>query len=251
MNSSETAPMAPVAVISMADAGERRAAFAARAGQAAVGWRFVDACTGLADGLRYDARAVECNKGRQLSPGEIGCYSSHFSLWRDMAGRGTRQLIVLEDDTIVDWAFLARLAATDLAAHDIPYLRLYWKLPTVSRTVRRHFLHHARSLVELAGYPFGTQAYAITLDGARAFLRACETITRPIDDQMDRSWDHGVRNLALFPAPVIEACGESAIGGTRHDGARSAAFYAPRARAARWIDRQRMRMKQLSLLHGR
>src|SRR3546814_4947714 len=58
-------------------------------------------------------------------------------------------------------------------------------------------------------------AYAITLPAARAFLRACATVKRPVDDQMDRSWEHGVRNLALFPSPVIEEFVESGIGSVR------------------------------------
>src|SRR3546814_7977780 len=104
-----------------------------------------------------------------------------------MAEQGIAQGIGLEDYTIVDWAFMAQLAATDLAARDIPYLRLYSKFPTFSRIVERDFLQHSRSVVELVGYPFGTQAYAITLPAARAFLRACATVKRPVDDQMDRS----------------------------------------------------------------
>lgn len=246
----EAASPCPVVVISMTDAHKRRATFAARAQLTEIPWRFFDACTEIADGLSYDAAAVDRNKGRALTRGELGCYSSHFSVWRDMVDQGIGQCIVLEDDVIVDWSFLARLAETDLQAHDIPYLRLYSKVPTFSRVVSRHFLQHSRSLVELVGHAYGTQAYAITSEGARAFLKVCETIRRPIDDQMDRSWEHGVRNLALFPAPVIEEYVPSGIGTDRYAKDRTDAYQAPRQRLARWIDRQRIRFKKLSLLRG-
>src|SRR3546814_15964136 len=85
-----------------------------------------------------------------------------------MAEQGIAQCIVLEDDTIVDWAFMAQLAATDLAARDLPYLRLYSKFSTFSRIVERDFLQQSSSVVELVGYPFGTQAYAITPPAARS-----------------------------------------------------------------------------------
>lgn len=237
-------------VVSMAKATERRKAFATRAQKAGVPWRFFNACTELAEGLVYDAEAVERNKGRQLTKGEIGCYSSHYSIWREMVLRGIPQCIVLEDDTIVDWAFLAALAATDLSALNMPYLRLYAKLPVFSRTIQRDFLQHSRSVVEYVGHAYGTQAYAITQGGARALIEACSTIQRPIDDQMDRSWEHGIRNLALFPAPVIEEFVDSDIGSARFEKGRSAAFYSPRQRIARWIDRQKMRAMKLSLLSG-
>lgn len=234
----------------MTDAAERRAAFTARARRASVPWRFFNARTDLAAGLAYDAEAVERNKGRQLTSGEIGCYSSHYAIWQEIVVRGIPQCVVLEDDTIVDWAFLAALAATDLAACDMPYLRLYAKLPAFSRTIERDFIQHSRSVIEYVGHAYGTQAYALTLAGARAFLQACSTIQRPIDDQMDRSWEHGIRNLAVFPAPVIEEFGESAIGAARFQAGRSKAFYTPRQRLSRWIDRQKIRAMKLSLLSG-
>ncbi|HYV87014.1 MAG TPA: glycosyltransferase family 25 protein, partial [Candidatus Polarisedimenticolia bacterium] len=246
----ETKFSCPVVVISMTNARDRRTAFSARAQSAQVPWRFFDARTDLTEGLVLDAKAVERNKGRPLTSGEIGCYVSHFSIWQEMVERGIAQCIVLEDDTIVDWAFLAQLAATDLAARDLPYLRLYSKRPTYSRVVAKDFLQRSRTIVELVGYPFGTQAYAITLGGAQAFLRACATIKRPIDDQMDRSWEHGVRNLALFPAPVIEEFVESGIGSARYGTQRSEVFHAPSQRLARWVDRQRIRMKKLGVPRG-
>lgn len=237
-------------VVSMTGATERRAAFTARAKRARLPWRFFNARTELPDGLVYDAAAVERNKGRQLTPGEIGCYSSHYAIWQEIALRGIPQCVVLEDDTIVDWAFLSALAETDLSACDMPYLRLYAKLPAFSRTIECDFVQRSRSVIEYVGHAYGTQAYAITLAGAQAFLQACSTIQRPIDDQMDRSWEHGIRNLAVFPAPVIEEFGESAIGSARFQAGRSKAFYSPRQRLTRWIDRQKIRAMKLSLLSG-
>src|SRR3546814_10112449 len=92
----------PVLVISMADAVERRAAFSARAAPAVIPWRFVDACSDLAEGLRYDAPAVERNKRRPLTKGELGCYSSHYTIWREKADQGIAQCIVLEVEPIVE-----------------------------------------------------------------------------------------------------------------------------------------------------
>jgi glycosyl transferase, family 25 len=237
----------PVLVVSMEEASERRMAFSERARTAVIPWRFFDAKRALAEGLTYDADAVERNKGRQLTPGEVGCYSSHFSIWREMIAQGWSQCIVLEDDTIVDWAFLARLAATDLASGGINYLRLYAKLPTWHRTVQKNFLQRSRTVVELVGPAYGTQAYAITLQGARALSQACRVVRRPIDDEMDRSWDHGVRNLMLFPAPVIEEYVESGIGSARFSAGRGAAYRTVRQRLARWRERQRIRARKLGL----
>src|SRR3546814_11415963 len=99
--------------------------------------------------MTTDEAAIRRNKGRAMSKGEIGCYASHFSIWQDMVGRGVRQAIVLEDDTVVDWAYLEPLARTDLHAEGLDYLRLYAKRPPWQRVVSRDFPQHSRPIVEL------------------------------------------------------------------------------------------------------
>ncbi|VVT00136.1 Glycosyltransferase family 25 (LPS biosynthesis protein) [Sphingomonas sp. EC-HK361] len=240
-----------ILVVSLADAADRRAAFADRARGANAAWRFVDAATGLIPALTLDEAAVRRNKGRALTKGEIGCYASHFAIWDDMVARGIAQVIVLEDDTIVDWAYLERLGAIDLAARGFDYLRLYAKRPTSYRVVAKDFLQHSRTVVELIGLAYGTQGYAITLKGARALAGECRVIRRPIDDAMDRSWAHGVRNLALVPAPILEATVPSAIGAARFTGKDDPAFHTVRQRAWRRLERMRMRLLKVRRILGR
>lgn len=229
-------------VISLASATERRAAFANRAANTAMTWRFFDACTERPPSLALDEAAVLRNKGRALTRGEIGCYASHFSIWQEMIDRQIDQLIVLEDDTIVDWDYLERLASFDLASAKFDYLRLYAKLPTFQRIVRKDFLQHSRSVVELIGTAYGTQGYALTRAGARRLVDHCRVIRRPIDDAMDRSWVHGVRNLALYPAPILEATVPSDIGASRFAPKTHPSYHAPRQRIVRQLDRMRMRL---------
>ena len=150
-----------------------------------------------------------------LRAGEIGCYSSHYAAWEDLQKDGVDQYVVLEDDVIVDWTFIGKLAQVDLAAMGINYLRLYHKFPARAALVKADFIDRARSIVELAGHAYGTQGYAITKAGAKLFLDHCRIVCRPIDDEMDRTWVHGQRNLAVFPSPILEESASSTIGNTR------------------------------------
>jgi glycosyl transferase family 25 len=238
----ESGEAAEILVVSLESAEARRAAFAARAADTSLAWRFFDACTGPAPGMTIDETAIRRNKGRAMSKGEIGCYASHFSIWQDMVDRGVRQAIVLEDDTVVDWAYLEPLARTDLHAEGIDYLRLYAKRPTWQRVVRRDFLQHSRAVVELVGLAYGTQGYAITLAGARRLVEHCRTVRRPIDDEMDRSWAHGLPNLALYPAPILEAAIVSDIGNSRFVPKNDPLYHSARQKLWRHIERARMRM---------
>ena len=231
-----------VVVVSLETAQARRHAFAARAGDTKLAWRFFDACTAPAAGMTIDEPAIRRNKGRMMSKGEIGCYASHFSIWQDLIARGVRQAIVLEDDTVVDWTYLEALAATDLGAEGIDYLRLYAKRPTWQRVVRQDFLQHSRAVVELVGLAYGTQGYAITRDGARRLAAHCKTVRRPIDDEMDRSWAHGLPNLALYPAPILEAAVASDIGNSRFVPKTDPLYHSVRQKVWRQWERARMRM---------
>jgi glycosyl transferase family 25 len=206
-----------VVVISMADASERRGRFEARAQNASVAWSFYSAHTSLHPLLRYDEERAIIAKGRPLRAGEIGCYSSHYAAWDDLQRDEADQYVVLEDDVIVDWTFVGKLAQVDLAAMGINYLRLYYKFPARAALVKENFIDRARSIVELAGNAYGTQGYAITKKGAKVLLDHCRIVCRPIDDEMDRTWVHGQRNLAVFPFPILEESAGSTIGNTRFD----------------------------------
>src|SRR5262249_1671804 len=125
--------------------------------------------------------------------------------------------VVLEDDVIVDWTFVGKLAEVNLAERGINYLRLYYKFPALAAVVKENFVERARSIVELAGPAYGTQGYAITKAGAKTFLDHCRVVARPVDDEMDRTWGHGQRNLAVFPFPIMEESASSTIGDRRFE----------------------------------
>jgi glycosyl transferase family 25 len=94
-----------VVVISLPDASDRRASFAERARGTSIGWTWFDAHLELAPGLTHDPDEAIVAKGRPLYPGELGCYSSHYAAWEMFLDSGAPQMLVLEDDTIVDWGF--------------------------------------------------------------------------------------------------------------------------------------------------
>jgi glycosyl transferase family 25 len=206
-----------VVVISLPDATGRRAAFTQRARGATLAWSFFEAHTELAPGLIYDPDAAIIARARPMYPGELGCYSSHYAAWTMFLQSGAEQMLVLEDDTIVDWGFLAKLAEVDLHAAGISYLRLFAKRPCAFRKVLHHAVEWSRSLIEYLDTPFGTQGYVITREGAQRFIQHCRSIRRPLDHELDRSWDHGVPSLCIFPFPILEESTASSIGPARFE----------------------------------
>jgi glycosyl transferase, family 25 len=207
-------PETLVLVISLPDAAQRRAAFVERARATTLPWRFFDAHRELGAGLTYHPDEAVVAKGRPLTPGELGCYSSHYHAWLELLDSRAAQMVVLEDDTIVDWTFLETLTTVDFPAHGMSYLRLYAKRPSAFR-LHGEAIESRRFLVEFAAYVHGTQGYVITRAGAERFARHCRRVRRPVDVELDRAWDHGVPCLALFPFPLTEISGASTIGSER------------------------------------
>jgi glycosyl transferase, family 25 len=207
-----------VFVISLRTAVERRRAFEADNVETRLNWTFFDAHETLHADLDYVEDNAIVAKGRPLTKGELGCYSSHYALWKKLVDDDDAdQYIILEDDVIVNWAYLKLLMAEPHAHVGNNYIRLYYKKPVRQRLLQKDYLARSIWLVELTGYAFGTQAYLVTKRGARDFMAQLGSVNRPIDDAMDRSWAHGVPNRAVFPFPVIEQTGESNIGGTRFE----------------------------------
>jgi glycosyl transferase family 25 len=169
----------------------------------------------MSDELRYRERDAMVAKGRTLYPREIACYSSHYATWAKMLHEDADQVLIIEDDVVLDWEFVKILCSQNLSSLGINYLKLFNKNITPFRLLTDNF--HRRCLIDCRGFAHGMQAYMLTRSGAERYLEICKTIRRPVDDEMDRSWAHGVPNLAVFPFPAFERHGASTIGTVRYD----------------------------------
>ncbi|WP_121119766.1 glycosyltransferase family 25 protein [Croceibacterium ferulae] len=206
-----------VYVISMNSSIERRRRFSHHAEGCGLNWHFFDAHTQLAEGLVYlEQRAID-NHGRPLTAGELGCYSSHYSVWKQFLESGCEQCVVLEDDVIVDWAGVRLLVNNNLADRGIEYLRLYHKRPGRMQTYAADFSRRSLHIVQLFDKAYGTQGYIITRSSAARFLASFKDVVRPIDDQMDRYFAHGIRNLSMYPFLLVEESVSSEIGASRFE----------------------------------
>lgn len=202
-----------IRVISMTTDTQRRALFSEAARLSQVEWSFYDANTSLAPQLSYKPRNSLVAMGRELRRGELGCYSSHYSLWLELARSDVDQMIVMEDDVLVDWAYINYLCSHDFGADGIPFLRLA-SLALPKSTNRGEYL--GRYLVHFIGYALGTQAYLVTRQGVDHLLKYARVVRAPIDIALDRTWWGAPPNLAIYPHPVVERYGESGIGHARN-----------------------------------
>ena len=204
-----------IKVISLKNSLQRREEFAAQAPNN-IDWSFFDAHTGPAAPLVYDAKESRRRFGRDLSPAEIGCYTSHFKCWEWLANSTYDQLIIFEDDTLVDWAVIKELAYVKLADYGLHYLRLFTTHPVDWKIVRWRFLSPHYHLIRTTGVTFGMQGYILTKAAAERLVKTYAQIIWPIDWVTTRYWEHGLVKYCLFPFCVMEKYTPSTIGDERH-----------------------------------
>lgn len=189
-------------VISLAKSS-RRDMMAAQFVDTEFRWSFFDGLTELPKDLSYNEKAARVVRGRHLEAGELGCFASHYSVWKELISNDEADAyIVLEDDVVINTGFFRGFIEKLSSPQSFHYTRFYAKVP-VPHLNRKPFLD--RFLIEFGELAFGTQAYYIDKVAAAAYLTSIRDVRRPVDDEMDRAWVHGVPNLCVFPHPVFEA----------------------------------------------
>ncbi len=207
-------PGIPVRVISLADSPRRVAMALQLEAVPGLAWSFFDALRTLPESLAYDEAGARRAIRRVMTPGELGCFASHVALWHELAAGAADAMVVLEDDLLIDPTFFAQLPAVvgALASHD--FVRLHAKSPVAARVIGRVAGRH---VVRYRGIAFGTQGYILRRAGAQRWLASIRSVVRPVDDEIDRYWAHGVPNIGIHPFPVMEIGGPSTIEGERRE----------------------------------
>ncbi|XP_043940389.1 procollagen galactosyltransferase 1 isoform X2 [Protopterus annectens] len=109
--------------------------------------------------------------GRPVTRGELGCFLSHYIIWKEIVDRGLKKSVVFEDDLRFEIFFKRRLMSL---IHEVEEEQLDWDLIYIGR--KRMQLEHpekavpdVRNLVE-ADYSYWTLGYVISLQGAQKLL---------------------------------------------------------------------------------
>ncbi|XP_071983217.1 procollagen galactosyltransferase 2 isoform X2 [Engystomops pustulosus] len=110
---------------------------------------------------------------RTLTRGEIGCFLSHYYVWKEVVDRGLEKSLVIEDDVRFEFKFRNKLLKL---MNDIETAALDWDLIYIGRKrmqVQRpeKAVPSVMNLVE-ADYSYWTLGYAISQTGARKLINA-------------------------------------------------------------------------------
>lgn len=145
-------------------------------------------------------RFLQCH-GRDLRPGELGCYMSHLKAMQFFLDTDYEYVIICEDDAvIVDHDVVFRLIFSDSSDEKWDFLRLHSRRNPVRVKVSvaaggvSYFISFTRST--------GSAAYALNRKAAQRLLHALRRIEVPFDHAFDRPHQFNLRYRHVFPLPV-------------------------------------------------
>ncbi|KAG8455283.1 hypothetical protein GDO86_001471 [Hymenochirus boettgeri] len=129
--------------------------------------------------------------GRPLTRGEMGCFLSHYNIWKEISERSLAVSAVFEDDLRFEIFFKRRLQAL---LHDLQEESLEWDLIYLGRKRMQveepeEPVPGVRNLV-VADYSYWTLGYLVSLSGARKLLNA-EPLQKilPVDEFLPIMYD--------------------------------------------------------------
>jgi glycosyl transferase family 25 len=171
-----------------------------------------------------DLPAFRRNVGRDVLPGEIGCYASHLGVWQALLDSPHEVALILEDDVVFHDDFLAALdlVLARQAGWDMVKLnKIRAKHPVRRRDLGRYWLN------AYIGAFTGMGAYLITRDFAKAQMPSLHPIRRPFDHALDRFDARTFRHYGLEPFPShVDDGNQSTITGTGFAAVRKFPWYA-------------------------
>ena len=196
-------------VISLPNAISRRQVVEQYLSKMDLPWSFFEGTRYVAGSLEGDDLIEITNN---LDAGNIGCFLSHRSLWREIKDADVDYAIILEDDTVLipslDFRALFRL----LRDFDIEVIRLTTHHIEVAKTLARlGSLYGFLYRVTRPRYGLGTGGYALTPRAAAKFYEAATQIEVPVDLWLERYRNHHVPIYNLFPPAAIEIRSPSSI----------------------------------------
>ncbi|TNB55993.1 glycosyltransferase family 25 protein [Campylobacter helveticus] len=141
--------------------------------------------------------------GRKLSPGEKGCFASHYKLWQKCLELN-ESIFVLEDDVEFTQAFNAQNLEKILKS-PYEYVRIHYIKEKSSYALNNHF----NITFSNVG---GTRGYFIKPSAAKKFIKHTRILINPVDDSMDYST---VSNIIFKPLFLQDFDTASDIAATR------------------------------------
>ena len=142
----------------------------------------------------------DSGRKNRLSQSEIGCYASHYILWREIAKSENETALILEDDCRFDFPKLEAALSTPLP--DFEFLNFccysYRNVP-----IEKKLINHATGLVQGHGF-WLTHCYAVSKAGAEKLLTLMAVQKQGLDHQLAAYAQKELKTFAFASNPAFQ-----------------------------------------------
>lgn len=149
----------------------------------------------------YDRKKRLRVKGEEMTPGQLGCFASHYNIWKSCL-KEDKNYVVIEDDVLFDRdKFLSFIQEVKSLPREIECLRLF---QNKTRNHKEYILAKFGEfdILRYTKGPMSTMGYFLTPRAAQKFISSADPIILPVDIYMDRYWVNNVTCLGVRPAII-------------------------------------------------
>lgn len=187
-------------IVSLLRATQRREKISQFMADQQLNFEFFDAVDGIQGHTLfdkyYDEKKRIAMKGRALSPGELGCFASHYLLWEKCV-KLNENILILEDDIHIKENFSEVIDELAPQIDQFQLLRLSKIMnPSFFKVTKTNLGY---SIVKYLNNPCGTQGYLLSPNAAQKLIAHANTWVEPVDDYLDKEWLHKVSVYGIEP----------------------------------------------------
>ena len=170
-----------------------------------VDWQFFDAVNGKGNLPRHFEKHQadqhrKIFRSRPLSPGEKGCYASHYLLWEKCILLN-ENIVVLEDDLKTTTFFKNVINELNNLHKELDYIKIE---PTPSDCLLHTYKFTGTFQVfKLLKNFSNTTGYSITPKAAKAFLKHSKKWNEAVDNFIGCAYLHGIQSYLVTPIAIF------------------------------------------------
>ncbi|KAL1417304.1 hypothetical protein MTO96_006184 [Rhipicephalus appendiculatus] len=158
------------------------------------------------NGIRMLPEYADPYHNRPLTAGEIGCFMSHYNIWKDMIENQHRIALIFEDDIRFEPYFRTKIGELLTEVRHLDWDLIYLGRKRLSGS-KEPLVTGSSRLVHV-DYSYWTLCYALTLAGARKLVDA-DPLPRmvPVDEYLPIMFDKHPEKVwaAHFPRRDLKA----------------------------------------------
>ena len=166
-------------------------------------WSFFDAIDGEANfPKRFDKFQADLHRkvfrSRPLSPGEKGCYASHYLLWEKCIELN-ENIVILEDDLNITPFFTTVIDGLNELHGTLDYIKIE---PSNSKLKNDSFTGKFQ-IFKMTNNQMPATGYSITPKAAEAFIAHSKKWYEPVDNFIGNGYLHGIQSYLITPSAIF------------------------------------------------